>query len=140
MTAIKGAKELDAKLKELKGATESKAVRSALRTAIRAALKAARAQVPKGEGPHKTYKGRIVAPGFASRSLRVAVTKPKGGSIRSLLGVRKEAFYALQFIERGTRYIPARPWLVPAFEASVPVMLRTYTEALEKQIKKAARK
>jgi predicted transcriptional regulator len=55
----------------------------------------------KGNTAHRTYKGRLVAPGFSSRNTRI-VTKadPSGTIVSAALGVRKEAFYAVQFIER----------------------------------------
>jgi HK97 gp10 family phage protein len=137
---ILGMKELDAKLSELASDVETAAVRGALRSSLKIAMEAARASVPQGSRTHRTYLGRLVAPGFAARSLRMIVGRPNKGSIRAVLGVRAEAFYAIQFIEKGTAKIPARPWLEPAFASSKDAMVRKYTDFLNRRIRKIARK
>lgn len=137
---VKGAKELDIKLSELGRAVEDKLVRAAMREALKPVLDSARTSIPKSDKAHRTYKGRLVAPGFAARSLRRVVGKPQGGKIRAALGVAKEAFYALQFIEMGTIFIRPHPWLRPAFEAAKDRALEVLMKALYRKIEKVAKK
>lgn len=140
--ALEGVADLTKKLQELADPNETlKVLRSAVGAAMRKVQKDARARVPIGTVAHKTYKGRLVAPGFASRSLRVVTGADKGtGTATARLGVRAEAFYALQFIELGTSKIPRTPWLVPAFEASQESALQEIGAQMRKRIEKIAAK
>src|SRR5690606_16595791 len=100
---------------------------SAMLPALRAAQKAAPVGAPpyKGKDPYpvKTYKGRLRTPGFASRSVaRKAKVSRDGTSVMVMLGVKPEAFYALQFHELGTSKIPKKPWLEPSFRQSLPLV------------------
>lgn len=137
---LKGAAELDRQLQELGAVGAVKVMRPAVREALKPALTKAQSTVPVGSVPHRTYKGRLVAPGYASRSLRIAVSVLRDRSaVIGRLGVLKEAFYAVQFIELGTAKIPRRPWLRPAFEATISQQLETLSRALKKRIDKIAR-
>lgn len=136
---LQGSAELDRKLQELGAAVAKKATRQAAREALQIAKSAAQASAPIGSAPHRTYKGRLVAPGFASRHIKVATKVPRPGLAIASLGVESEAFYALQFIELGTAKIPARPWLRPAFERSIPAMIKKFGESLAAKIEKVAR-
>lgn len=141
--ALQGAKELDRQLRELRDGMAVKTIRGALGEAMKPTLALARAAVPEGTRMHRTYKGRLVAPGFARRNTYISTgTKRDGSSASATIGVRDEAFYALQFVEFGvpSRGIPARPWLVPAFNATRGVMLSSFTASLRKRIDRIARK
>lgn len=141
-SGLEGVAALDKQLAELgdKKATAS-VLRSGVGSSMRKVAKAAKAKVPEGKEPHRTYKGRLVAPGFARRSIRVVTRVDKTGEkAYALLGVRKEAFYALQFIELGTAYIPAQPWLVPAFEESRDESMQQIGKSMRKRIDKIAAK
>lgn len=140
--ALEGVADLTKKLQEIGNAQENlKVLRAAVGSAMRKVQKVARAQAPIGTIEHKTYKGRLVAPGFASRSLRVVTSSSKEyGTATARLGVRAEAFYALQFIELGTSKIPRTPWLVPAFEASEDTALQEIGNQMRKRIEKIAAK
>ena len=140
MTAVKGAKELDLKLAELGKAVEDKLIRAAVREALKPAFEMARNNIPRGDRLHRTYKGMLVTPGFAARSLRRVVGKPQDGKIRAALGVAKEAYYALQFLEMGTIFIRPRPWLRPAFESTKGDALDVLVRALIKKIERVAKK
>lgn len=96
-----------------------------LRAAVRAGIKPARdrwiQKIWKGKGPHRTYKGRLVAPGFSSRQIRIVTKAEAGGQrVSAALGVRREAFYAVQFIERelGNSKRAARPSLREAMQST----------------------
>lgn len=131
-----GFDDLAKKLQTLSSDDEiGKILRPAVRSAMNDAKKRAAGLIPQGIDPHRTYKGRLVAPGFARRSLRVISkldkTKHKASAV---LGVRAEAFYAVQFVELGTSKMPARPWLRPAFAASTDPAVRMVGEGLKQWI------
>jgi hypothetical protein len=144
---LEGVADLRAKLGQLARGSE---MTSALRAAVRDPMKKtvlpkARdnlAAISPGKTPlHKTYRGRLVAAGFAARSLKVVVRANRVKTVFSaLLGVAAEAFYALQFFELGTAFIPAHPWLVPAFESSQDIALRQVAATLRKAVERIAKK
>lgn len=140
---LKGAKELDAQLAALGAAAGGKVLRGAMRAALniaKAKAEAAAAQLNETGRMHRTYRGRLVAPGFASRNLRIVTVKDKNGApLRAVLGVRREAFYAVQFIELGTATIPARPWLIPAHESSQEAMTAKLADGIRERIKRAVK-
>lgn len=130
-----------------------KAVRGAVAKAILPAKRLAKAQAPVARPPYvydgrtvdpyprKTYKGRRVTPGFASRSVvhSTRLSRDKA-TATARLGVRREAFYATQFVELGTSRIPKRPWLEPAFRASQAPMNNAFRRELKRRIDLAAAK
>lgn len=136
--SLEGTKFLDDQLKALADPKINSAVlRAGVVAGMRKVLARAKGTVPVGTRAHKTYKGRIVAPGFASRSLRVKGTVSRDRQkATALLGVAPEAFYAVQFIELGTARIPRRPWLVPAFEASQEEAQAALRDAMFKRLQK----
>jgi HK97 gp10 family phage protein len=148
-----GYRELSRKLSAMGAAVGGKTLRSAAMSAMLPALRAAQAQAPKGEPPYqvgnrsvdpypvKTHKGRLRTPGFASRNVsRKSRLSRDKRSVRVMLGVRPEAFYAIQFIELGTSRIPKRPWLEPAFRSSLPAVDSRLQSELKKRIDKAAKR
>lgn len=136
---IEGMAELQRKLTALGNPRESqRLLRNSVAAGMRVVQKAAKAAVPVGTREHETYRGRLVAPGFASRSLRVLSYKtPEGAG--AVLGVKAEAFYALQFIELGTAKITARPWLVPAFVANKDAAIQKIMDHMRERIARIAR-
>lgn len=140
---LKGAAELHKKLELLSDIAAAKIVRSTLRSAMLPAKKkaqAAAATLSQRGKPHRTFKGRLVAPGFASRNLRIIVTRGKGGeNPRALLGVRAEAYYAVAFLELGTSTISKTPWLVPSFEAAQPEIMEKMISDLKRKIERASK-
>jgi HK97 gp10 family phage protein len=145
-TELHGVADLMKKLQEI---ADPKKQVSTLRSASLSAMNIARRRaeqsisvVSPGETlMHRTYRGRLVGQGFASRSVRVktSVSRDKG-RVFAMLGVVREAFYALSFFELGTARILRRPWLRPAFEESKYQVLATLTDALRKRIDKIAKK
>jgi len=137
---LKGAKELDAKLAALGATAGEKVMRAALRAAMKPTLEKVKAAAPEGDRAHRTYKGRLVSPGFAKRSLRLVVPKMRDGKkFRIVLGVRAEAFYAVQFWEFGVRGRPPQPWLTPAFEADKENVIARFKEQLAQRIERVAK-
>jgi HK97 gp10 family phage protein len=142
---LEGVAELSAKLRALADPKQqAMTLRAAVRTPMKKVEKRARANIarisPGKAEMHRTYKGRLVSAGFASRSLRTIVKMSRDKqSASALLGVRREAFYALQFFELGTAYIPRQPWLVPAFEGMKEQSLREIGIVMRKRIEKIAK-
>lgn len=132
-------KELDRKLAGLTVAARGKALRAAVTKGIKPALAAARQAIPVGTVEHKTYKGRLVTPGFARKNVatNVRVSKDKTAATAEL-GVRPEAFYATEFVELGTSRMAAQPWLVPSFNSTASEQIAAASEALKAAIEKAA--
>lgn len=144
-SSLEGVAELSEKLRQLASPKEQAAT---LRASVRKPMKAVMGQAqlnisrlsPGKAALHKTYKGRLVSRGFALRSIRmiVAMSKDKQRAT-AILGVRKEAFYALQFHELGTAYVRSQPWLMPAFTSSRNAMLKGVGEEMGRRIKRIAR-
>jgi len=146
-SAVIGAAELHKALTDLADFTTAEwktALRGAVRKPMNQVMRRARANIAKiSPGKtliHKTYRGRQVGAGFASRNLRMVVKLGRNGTARAILGVRAEAFYALQFFEKGTAYIPQQPWLVPALEASKDGAVQEVGAAMKKTIDAIARR
>lgn len=115
-----------------------KLLRQAVSQSMTPVLRQAQMRVPVGAKTHKTYKGRWVAPGFSKRSIR-RKTAIENGKVVVRIGVRKEAFYAVQFLELGTKHISPRPWLQPALETQQGEVLGRIRSALAQKIRKATR-
>lgn len=138
---IEGLADLNRRLLELGPAASGKALRSAVNVSMTPVLKRARANAPVGSVAHKTYRGRTVAPGFLRRSVikRTRLSRDKQ-SASSVVGVRGEAFYGVQFLEFGTSKMPAKPWLRKSFYPERSNIERGLAEKLRNNIEKAARK
>jgi len=165
---IFGYKELSEELKAMSTAASGAALKIAAREAIKPAVKAARAAAPVADPPyhygagvthtaggtvygtgavrtvdpypHRTYLGRLVTPGFTRRNVATKITIDKTKTrVNAMIGVRPEAFYALQFIELGTSKFARRPWLEPSFRASIPAVDTKFREVLKALIDGAAK-
>lgn len=139
---IEGVKALLRKLDKLDGPDMKRALRSSVRAAGRVVAKQAAANIPVGSEPHTTYKGVLVAPGFAKRSIKVVTTfNRQTGRLEASIGVRAQAYYAVQFVELevGKSSSRGRPWLRPAFEQTENKQLAEFNKALGKAIAKIAR-
>lgn len=138
---IAGADELRKSLESLKTNVARSALRHASKKAAVVVERAAEARAPVGDMPHKTYKGRLVAPGFLARSIHVAVRYlSRKGAVLARIGPAKEAFYGTQFVELGTSKMPARPWLVPAYEESRTEVESTFIHELRRAIVRAIKR
>ena len=138
---IEGLNELSKQLSTLGPKVGSKFLRSALMSSALPVVKAAKADVPTGKKPHKTHKGRLVAPGFAARNIakRSALSRDKRTAYVSI-GVKREAHYAISFLELGTKYIAKRPWLVKALERNKGAVISRFKAILRKKIEQEAKK
>lgn len=137
--AVKGMKELRNKLRALGPAAGGKALRNAASFAMTPVVQEARRRAPVGDQPHKTYKGRVVAPGFLSRNIKKKARMLRDKSTVFVhVGMAGEAWYG-GLLEDGTKYMDANPWLEPAFEARKNEVLERFTDKLRQNIEKAAR-
>lgn len=157
-------RELYAKLGALSSRLQVRALRGAVRRAARITLNKARSLATLGTEAHRTYKRRLVSPGFLRRSLRV-ITKvtPSEGKVAAIIGVRKEAFYGPQFYDQGPytitrrRYkrsgrksravrqikpytLRKRPWFESAFDSSKQQMENDFVQFLRQEIDKAVKR
>lgn len=97
---ITGIAELERKLNRLEESVKLKHMRSAAMFATGPTVKQMKAAAPRGTQSHRTYKGRLVAPTFLSRSV-VRSTKKERGKLVMRIGVKKEAFYGVTFLDEG---------------------------------------
>lgn len=144
--AVQGTRELYEKLRLLASPKEQAAtLRASVREPMKQVLKLAEANLAKiSPGKrllHRTYKGRLVSAGFAARNMRLIVVMSKDKTAAwALLGVRKEAFYVLQFFELGTAFIAKIPWLLPAFFASRDRSVQGVAAVMKERIDRIAKK
>jgi len=152
---IHGAKELAFQLSEMGKAAGGKALRNAAAAAGRVIVKKAKQNAPVGQWeypdakanriirpyPARTYKGNPRSPGYAKRNVayKTSISRDKTKAFVNI-GVRAEAFYALQFVELGTSKLPKRPWLEPAMRESREQAVQVLGDKLRQNIEKAARK
>lgn len=141
MSRIEGLGDLNRRMKKLSTLDQGRVIRAGANTGATTVLKAARQTVPQGSREHKTYKGRWVAPGFAKRSLakKVSLSRDKTRVI-ARIGVKAEAFYAVQFLELGTRHIPPRRWLTRAYEQAQTEVIRGFQRGTNRALQKIAKR
>lgn len=141
MSTLKGLRELEIKLRRMESKTAQGVLRSALRQSATPTIRKMRAAAPVGTRTHRTYKGRLVAPGFLSRSVRTRSKIVRGHNRTTAvvqIGVLDEAYYGLQYVERGTKKMPARPWFTPIFEADSDSIATRFAEILRRKIEAAS--
>ena len=137
--ALTGLKELSDQLGRLQTQTAVKALRQSVHNATLPATRAMKLAAPVGTVAHRTYRKRLVAPGFLKRSIR-AISFIRGGKASALIGVKREAFYGVQFVDRGTVKTSAQPWFKTVFESQRDAMESRLVEQLKAKIAKAIRR
>ncbi len=134
---LKGMDVLQKRLTKMGKRLGGNALRSATNKAMTPVLKQARATIKRGDRAHKTYKGRQVFGGFASRNVIKKSSSSRDKTFaRTAVGVKSEAFYAVSFLERGTSKQPAQPWLKPAFVSQKDLVLTNFTKLLRQEVEK----
>lgn len=123
-TRLEGAKELDRVLgklpKQLRGRVLTRAVRGGANI-VRKEM--------RGRAPVET--GRL------RDNIVTRARRDRGASVTVSVGPARRTFYA-GFIEFGTRFLPARPFLRPAFETVKFAALEEIGKRLGTEIEKAA--
>lgn len=140
--SVLGVKELLRKFDQLKVAGKEKALRAAVRGAANVVAKEAKQRIPVGSIAHRTYRKVLVSPGFARRSIKVQTyVNRRTGAVGAMVGVRAQAFYAVQFVEleRGKSKQRGKPWLRPAFDATTEKQMSEFHRAFLRVINKVRR-
>lgn len=153
---LEGVSALSRQLAELGGRMGKKALRSATFKATTPVIREMKSKAPRGTEAHRTYKGRLVAPGFLSRSVRRR-TKVRGGKVQVFIGVRREAFYGVAFLDEGISVssrrlgkgrkksvdpytIRGHRWFKPVFRRHKDQMVGSFRGLLREAIQKARAK
>lgn len=140
---IVGLRELQKQLAELGALDGGKVLRSATLLATTPVLRAARAKIPVNDRDYlaETYTGRKVSPGFAKRNIarKVILSRDKTRAV-ALVGVKPEAYYAVQFVELGTSRQPKQPWLAPAHRETEAQQVQAFGETVKRKIDQVARR
>ena len=107
---LKGFKELAIKLNKLEAGLRVKTLRKALFKATTPVVRQMKSRIPVGTEAHRTYKKRLVTPGFAKRSIKRLTGKKfiSKGKLSIAIGVRAEAYYAIRFYDLGPYTISRR--------------------------------
>lgn len=133
-----GMAELSLKLNKISAAVAKKHLRSAAMYATAPTVKAMKAAAPRGTKAHRTWKGRLVAPGFLSRSVK-RVVKFKDGRMSLKIGVRGEAFYGVTFLDEGTKETSGKHWFKSRFEQDEAAIISRFSNKLRERILAAAK-
>lgn len=138
--SLEGVADLTAKFNEIGVKFTAKNLKVTVREALEIAEHLARARMPTGVDAHYTHRGRLVSPGYALSTLHIetSINKRSGAAVAKL-GVGREAFYAVQFVELGTAHMPAQPWLRPSFESSQEPMLQQIATSMKKSLETTAK-
>jgi len=132
---VKGLKELDDFLRTLPEQIQRKALVQATAAGARVIRDSARGRVPVGHHPpikvgKKATKARL--PGFLRASIGTwRIKNGARGTVTYGVGARGYAFYG-KFLEFGTKYISARPFLRPALDAAYLRAIDAVGKALKK--------
>ena len=135
---VQGLKELQAKLQDMESKTSQKALRSALMQSATPMVRKLRAVAPVGTRDHRTYKGRLVAPGFLRRSVGKAskLVRAKNSTIAVVfIGVKKEAYYGPQFLDKGTKFIKGMHWFKHTFDTGSGNILSNFRSKLAAKLR-----
>ena len=147
---VQGLEELEAKLAELDNKLAGKAIYGALGYALTPVVKDAKKFASKAKEPHTVVysngKKIDVQPGLlrtAIKKRRVPKSEMKGefaqgAAMGMYIGTGRNKVYPnyWHFIERGTSTQPATPFIRPAFDNNVQLMIERFSEKLNENIDK----
>lgn len=150
---VKGLKELDEKLQGLGNELAGKALYSALNRALTPVVKDAKKLARVAEEAHfQQQRGGpvLVRPGLLKSAIRKKrlpkkehVGELKNGAVMGIYigkGTKQKIFPNYwHFIEYGTATVPAYPYLAPAFDKNVEVMINIFKTTLAANIEKYAK-
>jgi hypothetical protein len=150
---IVGAANFAGAIQEVKTQITTANLRAALNYAIDPAYRMAKQLAPKGSRMHKTHKGRMVAPGFLSRSItkNTKAARDKKGAA-AIMKLKGEAFYGA-FVAGGYRagrrqkksgggstnmgrMVAGRPFMKPAVDRNQEAMATRFNDKLTAVLKK----
>lgn len=143
---IHGAKEMEAVLKQLPDYIAKRVVTGALRKAAEPVLEEARRLAPVGEEAkgrvrlRRSKRGKVSVSNYGKLKLSLRIvnvpSKKTAHSATVAVSIGK-AFWGM-FVEFGTRFMGARPFLRPAFESKKHEALDRLGKELGDGIEKAA--
>lgn len=146
-----GFEDLVKKLGRLEAETSAKVTRNALMYATSPTVRGMKAAAPKGDDAHRTYKNRLVTPGFLSRSVkRAAKINKRTGTVTLRIGVKSEAFYGVTFLDEGIQVnsrngkpikpykISGQRWFKQRFENDEARIIERFRERLAANIRKVS--
>lgn len=148
-----GVEELSRKLDKLSDKSRGSILRKIGNATSKIVAEAAAAKIPEWTPPpgddgvhrvgHRKKKpgsGYYVGPGFAKRHIlhRATLSRDKR-AVFADVGVFKDAFYAINFVEFQTSKHTAHPWLEPAFRETSEQQIETAARILKREIDKVAR-
>lgn len=139
---VEGLRDLQFKLKNMPDKVQGKILRNAATFAVNPLVSEARRSVPVSSRNYlaRTYRGKLIAPGFGKRSIKKKVKLYQGGKFaKAMVGVLPEAYYLLQFVERGTSKQSKQPWLEPAYRKTRRQVLTRFKEQMKKKILESAK-
>lgn len=150
MAQIDGYNKLSKQLSAMQGAVAVKVLKRAANQAMLPVVQQARQNIPVGNPPYESSRsdpypvkglgGKLRTPGFAKRNIaRKTIEMRRKGNVLAMVGVKPEAFYAVQWIELGKSNQPARPWLRSALRQAQGKVDTRFRERLRRIIDKAAR-
>jgi HK97 gp10 family phage protein len=131
---LEGFKELDAALSKLPANVAKRVLQRSVTGAMRLARKDVKAAAPVGEVQSENSQkyGRL------SKNINVGRAKNRDKSAKSAYISTGKSFWGY-FLEKGTKYIPAKPWFVPAFERASNAVLselkKRLGEGIDKELK-----
>ena len=104
----------------------------------------AKAYAPVAEKPHRAYGGRYtILPGALRASISARRIRDKAATVMNTIGPRKakgiDTFY-WRFVEFGTKYMAARPFLRPALHDNVARVIEAMRARLEKGVDREVRR
>ena len=145
---LHGAREMEAVLKQLPDYIAKRVVVGALRQAAVPILEEAQRLAPVGQESkgrvrlRRSKSGKVSISNYGKLKLNLGIVnvpdKKTQYSATVAVSVRK-AFWGM-FVEFGTRFMSARPFMRPAFDAKKFEALNRLGEALGEGIEKAAKK
>lgn len=142
-SSLEGVADLTRKLNQLSSLEEGRALRACVRAGMHPVLKRAEAHIPVGSEAHRlaaAYHKQLVAPGFSKQSLRLETAINGAKNIAdAVVGVLKEAFYIVSFVDRGTRYQRRQPWLARSLAEGREDGEVALRDSLRKSVLRAAR-
>jgi len=132
---LQGVAALDKRLAALSNVVGVNIMRSVVRAAMKPAKDQAIALAPIAPNEYRLRDKQLVAPGFGSRAIRVTTKIEQDGALAiAMLGVSKRAFFMVQFVERGTKKMTAKKWLVPAFAGTRPQVEAALAAKLKQRV------
>ncbi|WP_372810077.1 HK97-gp10 family putative phage morphogenesis protein [Litorivivens sp.] len=142
--AVIGVDALKKKISVIAEEVDPKITAQALRAAMKPMLNAARANAPTGKDAHRTKEGRLLAPGFLKRNIKLKKLKSRDKfRIGYGLWAQGDAWYG-QALERGRKAgrkgkyawgaIRPNPWLGKAFNDHKDGVASSFKEEMSKRI------